>query len=538
MTAPWWRDAAVYQVYPRSFADADGDGEGDLAGIRSRLQHIRDLGADAVWFAPWYPSAGADGGYDVADYRAIEPRLGTLAEAEQLIAEARAQGLRTIVDVVPNHLATTHAWFAEALAAGPGSRARERFLFRPGRGPDGAEPPNDWQSAFGGPAWSRVHEPDGAPGEWYLHLFAPAQADLNWEHPDVRAEFEDVLRFWLRRGVSGIRVDSATMIAKDPALPPVPARPGPGEHPYVDRDAVHDVYRSWRRVVEEFGDDRILVGEVWLGDGGRLAAYLRPDELHTAFNFDLMSQPWDAEAVRASISATLAHHGLVGAPATWVLSNHDVTRPVTRFGRAETAFHPARRRAGVPTDVTLGTRRARAAALLVAALPGSLYIYQGDELGLPEVEELSPEERRDPIFAQTRGTDPGRDGCRVPLPWEGDAPPYGFSRAGTRTWLPQPAGWAALTVAAQRRDPGSMLLLYRRALDLRRSLTAGRGEELTWVDVAPGVLAFDRPGAFRCAVNFSDAAVALDGWDVLLASEPLTESLLAPGTAVWAVPAW
>ncbi|WP_341358105.1 glycoside hydrolase family 13 protein [Georgenia sp. M64] len=532
--SPWWRDAVVYQVYPRSFADADGDGVGDLAGVRRRLAHVRELGADAVWLTPWYPSDGADGGYDVADYRAIDPELGSLDDAEVLIAEASAHGLRTIIDVVPNHIATSHPWFRAAVASGPGSRERERFIFRPGLGADGAQPPNGWQSAFGGPAWTRVVEPDGRPGEWYLHLFTPQQADLNWRDDDVRSEFEDVLRFWLSRGVAGIRIDSATMISKDPALPPVPDLPGPGEHPYVDRDDVHEVYRSWRSVVDaQPGDERVLVGEVWLGDGERLAAYLRPGELHTAFNFDLMAQPWDAAALRAPIIATLASHAGVGAPPTWVLSNHDVTRPVTRYGRADSGFDPGGRRAGVPTDLRLGTRRARAAALLVAALPGSLYVYQGDELGLPEVEDLTPAQRRDPIFVQTGGTDPGRDGCRVPLPWSGDTPPYGFSPDGGATWLPQPGDWAALTVEAQSADPASMLTLYRDVLRLRREQLRGRGEALRWLDVADGVLAFEREGGLCCAVNLSGDAVELPAGEVLLASEPLSGAALPPDAAAW-----
>ena len=530
---PWWREAVVYQVYPRSFADGDGDGVGDLAGARARLRHIRDLGADAVWLTPWYRSDGADGGYDVADYRAIDPVLGTLAEAEALIQEARDLGLRTIIDVVPNHIATSHHWFREALESGPGSPARERFFFRPGRGERGDEPPNDWHSAFGGPAWTRVAGPDGELEEWYLHLFTAHQADLNWQDGDVRAEFEDVLRFWLERGVAGIRVDSATMISKDPDLPAVPPAPGPGEHPYVDRDEVHEVYRSWRRVVEaEPGEERVLVGEVWLGDGERLADYLRPDELHTAFNFDLMTQPWDADALRHSIIATLSSHARVGAPPTWVLSNHDVTRPVTRYGRADTTFDPAGRRSGVPTDPALGTRRSRAAALLVAALPGSLYVYQGDELGLPEA-DLTPSERRDPIFTQTGGRDPGRDGCRIPMPWSGTEPPFGFSSGAVATWLPQPAGWADLTAERQADDPSSMLALYRNALELRRARLRGLTEDLTWLDLGDGVLAFRRDGGCGCAVNLSGRAVELPTGEVLLTSEPLVGRMLAPDAAAW-----
>jgi len=541
----WWRHAAIYQVYPRSFADGDGDGVGDLAGVRARLPYLAALGVDAIWFTPWYPSDGADGGYDVADYRSIDPVLGTLAEAEALIRDAGALGLRTIVDIVPNHIAASHPWFAEALAAGPGSSARDRFFFRPGRGVGGQDPPNGWQSAFGGPAWRRVTEQDGSPGEWYLHLFAPEQVDLNWRNPQVRTEFEDVLRFWLRRGVSGIRIDSATMIIKDPDLPEVPERPGPGNHPYVDQDEVHDVYRQWRTVVdEESGGTAALVGEVWLADLDRLTAYLRPDELHTAFNFDLMAQPWHADALHASITRTLEAHRRVGAPATWVLSNHDVTRTVTRFGRADTAFDPAGRRPGVPTDLALGCRRAAAAALLVAALPGSLYVYQGDELGLPEVEDIDAEQRRDPIFAQTDGTDPGRDGCRVPLPWTASGTSHGFGPDdGAAPWLPQPAGWGTFAVDAQTGHPASMLTLYRTMLSLRRALPELAGQDLRWVhgdgrsplaDPASGLLAFTRGDRFVCLVNLGPDPVPLPGAEVLLVSGPLTaRSHLPSDTAAW-----
>lgn len=535
-TAPWWEHAAIYQVYPRSFADADGDGVGDLAGVRSRLPYLASLGIDAIWFTPWYPSDGADGGYDVADYRSIDPVLGTLEEAEALIAEARDLGMRTIVDIVPNHIAASHPWFAEALAAGPGSAARDRFFFRPGRGPDGELPPNGWQSSFGGPAWRRVTEPDGTLGEWYLHLFAPEQVDLNWRNADVRREFEDVLRFWLRRGVAGIRVDSATMIIKHPDLPELPADPGPGEHPYVDQDDVHEVYRAWRRVVEdESGGAAALVGEVWLGDVDRLIAYLRPDEMQTAFNFDFMAQPWDATAMRESVDRTLGAHRRVDAAPTWVLSNHDVTRPVTRFGREDTAFDPAGRRHGVPADLALGRRRAAAAALLVGALPGSLYIYQGDELGLSEVEDITPDRRRDPIFAQTDGADPGRDGCRVPLPWTKAGSSHGFGPdGGAAPWLPQPAGWGEHAIEVQDGDDGSMLTLYRSMLTLRRTLPGLATGAMQWL-AATGetVLAFRR-GGLACVVNFGAEPVPLPAGELLLASGPLTDGVLVPrDTAAW-----
>ncbi|WP_343035587.1 alpha-amylase family glycosyl hydrolase, partial [Cellulomonas septica] len=364
----WWRDAVIYQVYPRSFADGNGDGTGDLAGLRARLPYLHDLGVDAIWVTPWYQSPLADGGYDVADYRAIDPAFGTLDEAEQVIAEALALGIRTIIDIVPNHVSEQHAWFRAALAAGPGSPERARFWFHPGKGEHGDVMPTNWVSDFQGTTWTRTTNPDGTPGEWYLHLFAPQQPDLNWSHPDVRAEFEDVLRFWFDRGVAGIRIDSAALLVKDGDLPEVPEQPGPGEHPHVDRDEIHDVYRAWRAVADSYEGTRVLVGEVWLQDKARFAQYLRPDEMHTAFNFDFMARPWDAKQLRESVDVTLAAHGPVGAPATWVLSNHDVTRPVTRYGREDSSFAFTAKRFGTPTDLALGRRRARAAALLTAAV--------------------------------------------------------------------------------------------------------------------------------------------------------------------------
>jgi alpha-glucosidase len=531
----WWRSAAIYQVYVRSFADADGDGTGDLAGVRLRLAYLRDLGVDALWFTPWYPSPMADGGYDVADYRAIDPTFGTLAEAEALITEARALGLRTIVDIVPNHVSDQHPWFRDAIEARPGSPERERFWFRPGRGPGGDEPPNGWVSNFGGPAWTRVKDEDGTPGEWYLHLFSPEQPDLNWDHPDVRREHEDILRFWFDRGVAGVRIDSAALLVKDPGLPEVGAS---AEHPYEHRDEVHDVYRAWRRLADAYDEPRALIGEVWSADPELLSSYLRPDEMHTAFNLDFLACPWEPARLRASIDDTLRTHAAVGAPATWVLSNHDVTRPVTRYGRADTSFAFASKRAGTATDLSLGRRRARAAALLALALPGSVYVYQGEELGLPEVEDIDPERIQDPMHFRSGGTDPGRDGARVPLPWSGDAPPYGFSPPGTtaEAFLPQPDDWAGLTVEAQDRDLDSTLALYRAGLRLRRD-EAGLGDgPMAWLDAPDGVLAFTRGDRFACVVNLSDGEVDLPPHErVLLASDPTATGTgrLSPDTAAW-----
>ena len=534
---PWWRSAVIYQVYVRSFADGNGDGVGDLAGVRAKLRYLRDLAVDAIWFTPWYPSPMADGGYDVADYRDIDPAFGSLAEAELLIEEAAELGLRVIVDVVPNHCSDRHRWFREALAAGPGSPERERFWFRPGRGADGELPPNAWPSIFGGSAWTRAQRADGAPDEWYLHLFAPEQPDLNWDNEDVRREHEDVLRFWFDRGVAGVRIDSAALLFKDGALPDFDPASSPSPHPFTDRDELHDLYRSWRALADGYAGDRILIGELWLPDVERFARYLRPDEMHTAFNFEFLSCPWEPARLRACIDSTLAAHAPVGAPATWVLSNHDVTRHVTRYGREDTTFAFAAKTGEIPpVDLELGTRRARAAALLTLSLPGAVYVYQGEELGLPEVEDLPLEVRQDPMFVRSGGSDPGRDGCRVPLPWSGDEPPFGFSPPGAEAppWLPQPASWRGFAAEAQDGLPGSMLSLYREALRIRRAEPGLGDGALRWLDAPEGVLAFARGERFACLLNLSGGAVALPPHDgVLLASGPLERGLLPPDSAAW-----
>lgn len=528
----WWRSAVIYQIYPRSFADGNGDGTGDLAGVRSRLGYLQDLGVDAIWFTPWYASPLADGGYDVSDYRAIHPDFGTLAEAELLVREALALGIRTIIDVVPNHVSDQHPWFRAALAAGPGSPERERFWFV-----DSEELPTHWVSPFAGDTWTRTTNPDGTPGQWYLHLFTPEQPDLNWNHPDVRREHEDILRFWFDRGVAGVRIDSAALLIKDPNLAEVPENPGPGEHPTQDRDELHEVYRGWRALADSYPGTRVLVGEIWLPELDRFVKYLRPDEMHTAFNFDFLARPWDAAELRDSIDLTLDAHAPVGAPSTWVLSNHDVTRPVTRYGRADSSFAFLAKRFGTPTDLELGTRRARAAALLTAALPGSLYIYQGDELGLPEA-DIPRELIQDPMHARSGGVDPGRDGCRVPLPWSGARAPFGFSspHATGTPWLPQPDDWARYTVEAEEADPGSMLSLYRAALRIRKSDAALGDGAFAWLALGPEALAFRRGDDFVSVTSF-DAPVELPPHrEVLLASSEVADGVLPPNSTAWLRP--
>jgi alpha-glucosidase len=536
---PWWRSAVIYQVYVRSFAAGSGpagdSGVGNLAGVRSRLSYLADLGIDAIWFNPWYPSPMADAGYDVADYRAIDPLFGTLDEAEKLIAEAHQLGIRIILDIVPNHGSDVQPWFTAALAAPPGSPERDRFIFRPGRGRGGELPPNNWVSEFGGPAWTRVTGPDGQPGEWYLHLFTPEQPDFNWGNADVQAEFEDVLRFWFARGVDGFRIDSAVLLAKDPAMADYDTDdPAAGVHPFVDRDQVHDVYRAWRRIADSYPGDRVLIGEVWLPDVERTTRYLRPGELQTVFNFDFLRCPWDPAALRAVIDATLASHAEVGAPATWVLSNHDVIRNVTRYGRADTSFDRPGHRIGEPTDLALGTRRARAAALLSLSLPGTAYVYQGEELGLWEVEDIPAAKRQDPMWQRSGQVNLGRDGCRVPLPWSGGQPPFGFVGTGIRTWLPQPAGWAQLTVESEAADPDSMLSLYRHALRTRRAEPAFTTDAFTWLPAPPGVLCYRRGTDITVVINVSAESAELPPYEAILAaSHPVTGDVLPPGTGVW-----
>ncbi|WP_030441123.1 glycoside hydrolase family 13 protein [Actinoplanes subtropicus] len=528
----WWRDAVIYQIYPRSFADANGDGIGDLPGIRSRLPYLRDLGVDAVWLSPFYLSPQADAGYDVADYRTVDPIFGSLDDARGLVADAHDLGLRVLVDLVPNHSSDQHAWFRQALAEGPGSPLRARYHFRDGRG---ALPPNDWPSIFGGPAWTQV--PDG---QWYLHLFAPEQPDFNWAHPAVADEFRTILRFWLDLGVDGFRIDVAHGLVKEEGLPDIGQETSwhlldVGESPCFDRPGVHEIYRSWRTILDEYPGDRIAVAEAWAPTLARVADYVRPDELHQAFNFSYLSTAWNAPAQRAMIDASLAANDAVGAPTTWTLSNHDVVRHTNRLMRDDQGEVAGKKPTAV--DPVAGLRRARAASLLLLALPGSAYLYQGEELGLPEVIDLPPSVRQDPAFHRATGQDGYRDGCRVPIPWSGTTAPYGFGPDGGPSWLPQPDSWADLSVAAQDGVAGSTLTMYRDALALRRKAVAGQAP-LTWQDAPEGLLVFDRGTDFRCTVNMSPAPLSPEApGELLLASAPITvdggTAVIPPDTAVW-----
>ncbi len=535
--SPWWRRGVVYQVYIRSFADSDDDGTGDLNGLRSRLDYLRDLGVDALWINPWYASPLADGGYDVADYRRINESYGNVEQAEALIAEAHERGIRIIADVVPNHTSQEHEWFAQALADGPGSEARARYHFLPGKGPDGEEPPNDWRSVFGGPAWSRVQD-----GEWYLHLFAPEQPDLNWEHPEVRSEFESVLRFWLDRGVDGFRVDVAHGLVKDPDYTDLNdggtellASSNRLDHPHWDQDGIHEIVRSWRTLLDGYDGDRMMVAEAWVNPV-RLPLYLRPDEYHQSFNFDFLQCTWTASEFREVVSAATTAAAGVGSTPTWVLSNHDVMRETTRYGLPngtnwrtwpDTGPHEL-------LDAEQGARRARAAAMLMLGLPGSAYIYQGEELGLPEVWDLPTAVLDDPVWVRSGKTQRGRDGCRVPLPWTAEGRSYGFGTGETDAWLPQPDSWASYAVDAQEGVVGSSLELFREALRLRRELVVD-DEEIDVLDLGDDVVAYRRGSGLTCVVNFGPDVATLPPHDeVLLSSAGLPDATsLGPETAVW-----
>ncbi len=531
---PWWRHAVCYQIYVRSFADSDGDGIGDLAGITDRLPYLAELGVDALWLTPFYRSPQADHGYDVADYRDVDPLFGSLDTFDAMLARAHELGLKMIVDIVPNHSSDQHEWFQAALAAAPGSPERDRYVFRAGRGPDGGKPPNNWQSVFGGPAWTQVDD-----GQWYLHLFDAGQPDFNWENPAVGDEFESILRFWLDRGVDGFRIDVAHGLAKAPGLPDVEYETLRGAddlsptglsaealaaRPYWDQPAVHEVYQRWHRVLRSYEGDRMAIAEAWVPTAEAIARYVRPDELQQAFNFLWLQADWSAAQFRTVLVDTFAAVEPVDASPTWVLANHDVIRAATRYG-------------GGPAGVS----RARAAALAMLALPGSAYVYQGDELGLSQV-DVAESDRQDPTWR--RGGGVGRDGCRIPMPWAGDEPPFGFGPAGSVPWLPQPASvWENLSVASQDDDPDSTLTLYRSALQQRRSLLPHLGDRVTLVDRGDAdVFAFARAAAtpdqpaLVCVVNCSVAAVPVDDLgEPILTSGPgaVSDGELAPDAAGW-----
>jgi alpha-glucosidase len=535
--AQWWRSAVVYQIYPRSFTDANADGIGDLRGVISRADYLQQLGVDAVWLNPFSPSPMVDGGYDIADYRAVDPIFGTLDDFDQLVDSLHARDIRVLVDIVPNHSSDRHPWFRDALAASPGADARDRYLFRDGTGPNGDEPPADWMSFFGGPAWTRV--PDG---QWYLHLFAAEQPDWNWNHREVRDDFLRTLRFWGDRGVDGFRVDVANLLAKDlreplpswaelmDGLAPDSTRYCTGHHPIWDRDELDDIYRAWRAVFDCYTPPLTAVAEAWVSPERRVRY---AEDLGQAFNFDLLQAPWDFHRFRDIVRTNIDLAATSGSSSTWVFSNHDVVRHASRFGLAPELSPAAWLSSGgdpAVEDRALGLRRARAATLLALALPGSSYLYQGEELGLPEVSQIPANRKEDPAFLRDPDTTAGRDGCRVPLPWTADGISFGFGDAEPH--LPQPAWFADYAVEKQERNPRSTLSIYRRALALRRELA--HDESFDWLDHDEAVLAFRRGDGWASFTNFGTAPLRLPPGEALLSSADGTErDVLPPDTTVW-----
>ncbi len=568
----WWRNAVIYQIYPRSFADGNGDGVGDIRGIINRLDHLVDLGVDALWLSPFYKSPQADAGYDVADYRQIDPLFGDLDDFQEMADKAHARGLKVIVDLVPNHTSDDHAWFQEAIKAGPGSAARDRYMFRDGKGENGELPPNNWQSIFGGPAWTRVDQrwnasEDGVDDkQWYLHMFDTRQPDLNWDNDEVKEDFKSILRFWLDRGVDGFRIDVAHGMVKAAGLPDWDGVTGmvdgtknegasqvqtdgtPDEDgsngggnsgPMFDQDGVHDIYRSWHEVLETYEGDRCLVAEAWVEPLSRLALYVRQDEMQQAFNFSYLTTKWDAAALRTVINASIRENDVVGAPTTWVLSNHDVVRHVTRMGLPSVIegkeMNPNGVRATEPQpDVELGLKRGKAATLQMLGLPGSAYLYNGEEFGTPDHTEMPDEFRQDPAFERKGRTEAGRDGCRVPLAWEADKPAYGFSETGL-TWLPQPDTYKAVAADVQKATEGSTFKLYQQALRLRKEHNLGLGSHAWLADFvdAPEVLAYQNNDVI-VLTNFGDTPVQLpEGSQVLVSSAPVVGNVVERDVCVW-----
>lgn len=541
--AEWWRTSVIYQIYPRSFADGNGDGMGDLPGVTARLESLAGLGIDAIWFSPFFKSPQKDAGYDVADYKDIDPRFGTLADFDALVAKAKGLGLRIIVDLVPNHSSSDHAWFQAALRAAPGSPERARYIFRDGKGENGELPPNNWESVFGGKAWTRITEADGTLGQWYLHIFDSSQPDFDWQNEEVRAEFDSVLRFWLDRGAAGFRIDVAHGMIKAAGLPDVvkvsstmSGQDSPEavkteetqeelikrlqiENPFWGQEGVHEINRRFRRILDEY-DDRVMCGEAWVLPLGRMASYVRPDEYHQTFNFGYLETPWNKEKLQDVVTESLTAFGAVGAPSTWVLSNHDVIRHATRMGYDQVP----KQGDGIGPNYTQpdeakGQRRARAATAFMLGLPGGAYIYQGEELGLPEHTTLEDKYREDPTFFRTNGERVGRDGCRVPLPWEaGVNDSNGFSTTGA-SWLPQPASYRRYARSEQEGVAGSTLELYKRLLKERKAFDLGNGE-FRWAPefMTENTLAYINNGILVLA-NFSGDPVVIPAGELLVTTQ-------------------
>jgi alpha-glucosidase len=541
----WWRSGVIYQIYPRSFADSNGDGLGDLKGITSRLDSLAALGIDAIWLSPFYCSPQKDAGYDVSNYVDVDPIFGTLSDFDNLLEKAHGLGIRVMIDLVPNHSSDQHEWFQRALAAKPGSPERAFYHFKDGLGENGELPPNNWVSMFGGPAWTRVTENDGKPGQWFVHLFDSSQPDFNWANPEVQLEFENILKFWLDRGVDGFRVDQPHAMAKSEGLP---------DHPYVHeagagfiegrenppmwfQEEVHEIFRKWRKILESYPGDRAMCGEAYVYPLSLMSKWVRSDEFHQTFNFRFLDAGWDSKKLFDAINESFEAFDGVGAPSTWVLNNHDVIRHASRFGgdygRATASDGIG---SGQPQpDPVLGLQIAKGATLFMLGLPGASYLYQGEELGLPEHTTLENKYRQDPTFARTNGQRVGRDGCRIPLPWEPEGDSIGFSESG-KSWLPQPTSYKELARSIQEQDSESTLSFYKTALGLRKQLGLGEGS-FSWLagHQGPETLGYENSGV-KVIYNFGTQPVDLSNFEILISSEPLSGKQLATNQCAWIKP--
>jgi alpha-glucosidase len=541
----WWQSGVIYQIYPRSFADSNGDGLGDLKGITSRLDSLSALGIDAIWLSPFYCSPQKDAGYDVSNYVDVDPIFGTLSDFDNLLEKAHGLGIRVMIDLVPNHSSDQHEWFQRALAAKPGSPERAFYHFKDGLGENGELPPNNWVSMFGGPAWTRVTENDGKPGQWFVHLFDSSQPDFNWANPEVQLEFENILKFWLDRGVDGFRVDQPHAMAKAEGLP---------DHPYVKeagagfiegrenppmwfQEEVHEIFRKWRKILESYPGDRAMCGEAYVYPLSLMAKWVRSDEFHQTFNFRFLDAGWDSKKLFDAINESFEAFDGVGAPSTWVLNNHDVIRHASRFGGD---YGRATASDGIGSgqqqpDLILGLQIAKGATLFMLGLPGASYLYQGEELGLPEHTTLEDKYRQDPTFARTNGARVGRDGCRITLPWEPEGDSSGFSESG-KSWLPQPASYKKLARSIQEKNPESTLSFYKAALEFRKQLGLGEGS-FSWLagHQGPETLGYENSGV-KVIYNFGTQPVDLSTFEILISSEPLSGKQLATNQCAWIKP--
>jgi alpha-glucosidase len=545
--AEWWRSSVIYQIYPRSFADGNGDGMGDLKGTTEKLPYLADLGVDAIWCSPFFKSPQKDAGYDVSDYKDIDPLFGDLQDFDTLVSASKKLGIKVIVDLVPNHSSDQHELFQAALAAPEGSPERAMYIFRDGKGENGELPPNNWPSVFGGNAWTRTTNADGTPGQWYLHIFDSSQPDFDWTNPAVLDMFDDVLRFWLDRGAAGFRIDVAHGMIKRAGLPDIEVidtTMGGAKakdekdmtfaeieafNPYWGQPEVHPIIRRWRKVLDEY-DERLMAAEAWLGPLDRMANWVRPDEYHQAFNFGYLGCPWSKAEMTEVINESLRAFGKVGAPSTWVLSNHDVIRHATRFAYEPDMLPPQGDGIGPDfpqPDEAKGLRRARAASAFMLGLPGGAYIYQGEELGLPEHTTLGGAYRQDPTYARTQGKRVGRDGCRVPLPWVSKAnESNGFSSTG-ESWLPQPSSYARYARDLQDGVAGSTLEVYKRVLKVRKQFNLGAGN-FKWAPefMDETTLAFINNGVLVLS-NFAGDPVVIPAGEILATTQAdLTLSLI------------